>query len=108
MEFNEAHLEEGRGRIEPDEGWRSLSGGSEKGTISEVASRASWGSNEGFWPESYVYGEGDSSVPKEAYTWMDLGSCPKHDRYRKTELTISEKDRKICTRKDKMSWRKAT
>ena len=54
VEFDEAHLEEGRGRIESDEGWRSLSGGSEKGTISEVASRASWGSNEGFWPESYV------------------------------------------------------
>ena len=54
MEFDEAHLEEGRGRLESDEGWRSLSGGSEKGTILEVASRASWGSNEGFWPESYV------------------------------------------------------
>ena len=54
VEFDEAHLEEGRGHLESDEGWRSLSGGSEKGTISEVASRASWGSNEGFWLESYV------------------------------------------------------
>ena len=38
VEFDEAHLEEGRGCLKSDEGWRSLSGGSGKVTRSVEAS----------------------------------------------------------------------
>ena len=107
MEYDEAHLKEGRGILRSEEGCRSLYGGSGICTESVVASRASRGSDEGVFLKSYIQGEGDFSVFKEGYAWVGLGSYTRHDGYWKTVLTSPGKYKKICTRKDKISWRKA-
>ena len=90
--FEEVLFEEGRGNSKSDVGWMSLSRGSRNCTDSLIASWASWVSNEGFRPRSYVHGEGYFSVFKEGYTRVGLGYFPKRHRYWKTVLTSPGKE----------------